>query len=213
MCRDIGGSEGCTNGANGLNGQNGLNGLDATISIGSITNLPFGSSATVVNSGTGSAAILNFGIPQGEPGSDGTNGFTNVRINHTQSTWLAGVATTMTITNSGYGLTGGFNGPGVPALYDSFKTIDFQILPGTYTLYVVTARNQNRGLISWYLDNSITPLGTMDTYVNGVDTIIQSIPNVVITASLNNSHFLKAIVTKNASSTGYYVYLSEIWLK
>ncbi|MEF9922994.1 MAG: hypothetical protein RR854_00270 [Muribaculaceae bacterium] len=43
----------------------------ATISVGSTTTLPAGSQATVVNTGTPSAAIFNFGIPQGQKGSAG----------------------------------------------------------------------------------------------------------------------------------------------
>jgi len=140
-------------------------------------------------------------------------GFTNTRWNHAQSTWLAGVANLMTITSSGYGLVAGFNGPGVPTLNDSFRTIEFQILPGTYTLSVVTSRLSNRGFITWYLDASIVSFGTMECYLNGTDTIVQTIAGVVIPASANNSHTLRAVITKNGASTGYYIYLGEMWFK
>lgn len=43
----------------------GETGTAATVSAGSVTTLSAGSSATVTNSGTSSAAIFNFGIPQG----------------------------------------------------------------------------------------------------------------------------------------------------
>lgn len=46
----------------------------ATVSVGSTTTLSPGSSATVTNSGTGLAAILNFGIPRGEHGIQGIQG-------------------------------------------------------------------------------------------------------------------------------------------
>lgn len=39
--------------------------LDATVAVGSVTTLSPGESATVVNSGTNQAAVLNFGIPRG----------------------------------------------------------------------------------------------------------------------------------------------------
>jgi hypothetical protein len=42
----------------------------ATVSIGATTTLPAGSTATVTNTGTASAAVLNFGIPQGAAGTD-----------------------------------------------------------------------------------------------------------------------------------------------
>ncbi len=147
-------------------------------------------------------------------GSTIVQGFINTRWLHYQSTWLAGVATSMTIVNSGYGVMGGFNGPGVPALNDSFRTIEFQILPGTYTLSAITSRTSNRGIVTWYLDSSIVSFGTMDLYVNGTDTIVQTIPGIVIPATANNTHTLRAVVaSKNAGSTGYYIYLGEMWLK
>jgi len=43
----------------------------ATIAIGTVTTLAPGSPATVTNSGTSSAAILNFGIPAGAAGASG----------------------------------------------------------------------------------------------------------------------------------------------
>lgn len=46
-------------------------GAAATIAVDSTTTLPAGSSATVENVGTSSAASLAFGIPQGAPGQDG----------------------------------------------------------------------------------------------------------------------------------------------
>lgn len=49
-------------------------GIAASIVIGTTTTLPAGSKATVENVGTANAAILNFGIPQGEAGKDGTGG-------------------------------------------------------------------------------------------------------------------------------------------
>ena len=50
---------------------NGEDGTAATIGIGSVTTLPAGSSATVVNSGTENAAVLDFGLPAGAQGEDG----------------------------------------------------------------------------------------------------------------------------------------------
>lgn len=50
-------------------GVAGATGTAATISVGTVTTLAAGSQATVNNSGTASAAVLNFGIPQGATGS------------------------------------------------------------------------------------------------------------------------------------------------
>lgn len=51
-------------------------GVDAGVSVtvGTTTTLPAGSSATVTNSGTDTDPILNFGIPQGATGQNGQDG-------------------------------------------------------------------------------------------------------------------------------------------
>ena len=64
-------------GANGQDGADGRDGAAATVTVGQVTTLPAGSQATVTNSGTENAAVLNFAIPQGAQGAagkDGTNG-------------------------------------------------------------------------------------------------------------------------------------------
>jgi hypothetical protein len=52
-------------GAAGTNGTNGTNGSAATITVGSTTTGNVGTNASVTNSGTSSAAILDFTIPRG----------------------------------------------------------------------------------------------------------------------------------------------------
>jgi hypothetical protein len=49
-------------------------GAAATVSVGTTTTLSPGSSATVANAGTSSAAIFNFGIPTGATGATGASG-------------------------------------------------------------------------------------------------------------------------------------------
>ena len=49
-------------------------GAAATITVGTTTTLAPGSSATVANAGTSSAAVLNFGIPTGATGATGPAG-------------------------------------------------------------------------------------------------------------------------------------------
>lgn len=53
----------------GINGEDGQDGQAATITIGQVTTLPPGQSATVVNSGTANAAVLDFALPAGRDGS------------------------------------------------------------------------------------------------------------------------------------------------
>ena len=52
----------------------GNDGDAATIAVGSTNTLPAGSNASVTNSGTSSAAVLNFSIPRGDTGAPGQNG-------------------------------------------------------------------------------------------------------------------------------------------
>ena len=51
-----------------------FDGAAATIAAGTAAGLPAGSSPTVTNSGTSSAAVFNFGIPAGANGTNGTDG-------------------------------------------------------------------------------------------------------------------------------------------
>jgi hypothetical protein len=64
------GGGGCGTGT----GTIGAPGEAATITIGTTTTLEAGSDATVINTGTATAAILNFGIPRGADGQDGEDG-------------------------------------------------------------------------------------------------------------------------------------------
>jgi hypothetical protein len=61
-------------GPQGPAGPTGSTGSAATVSVGSITTLTAGSLASVTNTGTTSAAILSFGIPQGATGPTGATG-------------------------------------------------------------------------------------------------------------------------------------------
>lgn len=58
----------------GVPGRDGQDGQSATIEVASTTTLPAGSSATVSNVGTASAARLAFGIPKGDTGAAGADG-------------------------------------------------------------------------------------------------------------------------------------------
>ena len=75
--------------ASGLDGQAGPpgdDGLAATISVGTVSTGAAGSSATVTNVGSSSAAVFDFSIPKGDDGDPATNTDTkisNVRDNDT----------------------------------------------------------------------------------------------------------------------------------
>jgi len=59
---------------NGKDGQDGADGQAATISVGSVSTGAAGTSASVVNSGTSSAAVFDFTIPRGDKGDTGSTG-------------------------------------------------------------------------------------------------------------------------------------------
>lgn len=82
-----------TNGINGTNGTNGAPGAAATVTVGTVSTGAAGSNATITNSGTAQAAVLNFTIPRGNTGAAASVAVGSV------TTGAAG--TNATVTNSG----------------------------------------------------------------------------------------------------------------
>jgi hypothetical protein len=64
-------------GDTGATGATGTNGTAATIAIGTVSTGAAGTSAFVTNSGSASAAILDFTIPRGNTGANGSGGESN----------------------------------------------------------------------------------------------------------------------------------------
>ena len=109
----------------------------ATVAVGSTSTLPAGSSATVTNSGSALAAVLNFGIPRGEQGLPGNTGATGA----TGATGPAGTAATITVGSTST-LT-----PGSPATVTNSGTssaavFDFGIPSGTTIQTQAQVRNE-----------------------------------------------------------------------
>lgn len=67
-------------GNTGATGTQGAQGDSGTLSVGTVTTGAAGSSASVTNSGTSTAAVLNFTIPRGDTGAAGTNGADGVSL-------------------------------------------------------------------------------------------------------------------------------------
>lgn len=61
-------------GIQGIQGEQGETGLTPSFSIGTVSTLPAGSSATVTITGTDENPVLNLGIPQGIQGETGATG-------------------------------------------------------------------------------------------------------------------------------------------
>jgi hypothetical protein len=98
----------------GSAGPTGPTGAAATVSVGTVTTGAAGSQATVTNSGTAEAAVLNFTIPQGSPGTGGggggtgTSGIPFASMFHTvsfTSTYYSVTNTTGSVTEAGSVLT------------------------------------------------------------------------------------------------------------
>lgn len=56
-------------GAPGADGTDGVDGAAATIAVGTVTTVPYGTPASVTNVGTPAAAVFDFGIPKGQDGT------------------------------------------------------------------------------------------------------------------------------------------------
>lgn len=92
----------CNNGTDGVNGIDGTNGTSTSFSIGNTTTTNPGTLATVVNVGTVDDVILNFEIPAGFDGINGTNGVDGVNPSITVgSTETTLPGTNATVTNNG----------------------------------------------------------------------------------------------------------------
>ena len=117
------------NGTTTASVSDGADGQAATITAGTTTTLPAGSSATVTNSGTSSAAIFDFGIPKGDKGDTGNPGSAATISVGSTSTLPAG--SSATVTNSGtssaavfdFGIPKGDTGAAGPANTLSIGTV------------------------------------------------------------------------------------------
>ena len=100
-------------GADGINGTPGTPGTSATVTIGTVTTGAPGTKATVTNSGTASAAVLSFTIPEGVQGAVGPVGPAPTLAVGTTTTVAAGLPATVSLTPDG---TAGYKlNVGVPA--------------------------------------------------------------------------------------------------
>ena len=86
----------------GADGRDGADGQAATITVGSTTTGNAGTNASVTNSGTSSAAVLDFVIPRGNTGSQGPAGADGQAATIAVGTVTTGAAgSSATVTNSG----------------------------------------------------------------------------------------------------------------
>ena len=80
----------------GFTGPTGATGTAATVSVGTVSTGNAGSSATVTNTGTSSAAVLDFSIPRGNTGATGSTGAAATIAVGTVTTGNAGSSASVT---------------------------------------------------------------------------------------------------------------------
>jgi len=139
----------------GAQGPQGAQGLQASVSVGTVTTGSQGSSATVTNVGTSSAAILNFGIPQGYQGAQGFQG----AAGQTNAHLSVAVVDDSGATNAGayaVGSTGADGGTGVGATITANAN-------GVLTIGTYTPVYQDRILVAANTNSKYNGVYTLST--------------------------------------------------
>lgn len=144
---------------NGSQGEPGTPGASATVSVGSTTTGAAGTSASVVNSGTSSAAVLDFVIPRGADGTDGIDGYSPTAT-VTQNTGSA----TITITDK--------NGTTTATVYDGVSPSISSIVDVIYPVgsIYMSVNNTNPGTFlsgTWQQIQDTFLLAAGSTYAAG----------------------------------------------
>ena len=152
-------------GRDGIDGRDGADGQAATITVGSTTTGAAGTNASVTNSGTSSAAVLEFTIPRGDTGATGPqgpagttdwNGITNKptveSVTLTRETqdigWDANTfckkLANIVIVNINIGTNNTFNGVMYSGLPVPSSTITFALNGGNGTAYRATIQTDGK---------------------------------------------------------------------
>lgn len=206
-------------GVDGTDGVDGQDGAAATITVGSVTSVDYEYPATVTNSGTTSAAVLDFEIPRGVPGETGPAGRDGVDGSDGQaatitvgSTTTGNPGTNASVTNSGTSSAAVLN-------FTIPRGADGQDITITQTH---TTPSTSEDYYAWkYSDGKMICYGTRTATVNINQTYEGSyfasfgntgfaetfIDTPVVTVTLiNNSSLLSENIT-SVSSTAFGLYV------
>ena len=190
------GTPGAT-GPAGPTGPTGATGTAATVTAGTTTTLSPGSSATVTNSGTSSAAVFNFGVPKGDTGATGPTGATGAT--GASATIAVGTTTTLSpgssaiVTNVGTSGAAVFNF-GIPKGADGSGS-------GTVTSVALSAPS-----IFTVSGSPITSSGTLALTYSGTALPVANGGSGVTTSTGANSNVLRDAngnITTNSIFEGY----------
>jgi len=172
-------------GNTGPTGATGAPGMAASVSVGNTTTLAPGSTALVTNSGTSSAAVLDFGIPAGETGTAAT-----IAVG-TTTTLAAG--SSATVTNVGSNAAAIFNF-GIPKGADgtgSGSVTSVDVSGGT------TGLTTSGGPVT--VSGTISLGGTLAT-TNGGTGLTSYTPNGILYASGSGTLATGSVLTFNGTN-------------
>ena len=157
----------------------GPTGPAATVAVGTVTTGAVGSSATVTNSGTSSAAVFDFSIPRGATGATGAKG------NRQYPIWQYNSSTTMADPGSGIFRLNNASAPTAIAISKSDSTtadrtsyiLSWDDSTHSTVKGYLALRGSNNGLLLYAVTGAITnnttwfevPVSVVSTYTSGDD--------------------------------------------
>ena len=170
-----------SSGPQGLSGRDGQDGRSASVRVGTVTTLPAGSQATVVNTGTEYDAVFSFGIPRGNDGSTGPSGVVqDVQTSTDGVTWtsaLVGNVAKVLITGGG----GSVVDAPIQAIQKNGVTLP--ISNKTVNVTVPTAVSQLTQDVSYALSSSLANVATSGSY-----TDLTNKPTIPSVGSISESY-------------------------
>ena len=214
-------------GQDGRDGRDGIDGAAATISVGSTTTGAAGSQATVTNSGTSSAAVLNFTIPRGEtgatgatgaPGRDGRDGQDGQNgqdgadgFSPTATVTKSGDTATITITDRNGTTTAsvsdGVNGTNGTNGQDGFSPIaNVTKVGSTATITITDSNGTTTASVSDGTTPTLAPVATSGSYNDLTDkpTIPTKTSQLTNNGSDNTSTYVEADELATVATSGSY---------
>lgn len=150
--------------ANITNGTDGQDGAAATISVGTVTTGNPGTSASITNSGTTSAAVFDFVIPRGDKGDTGSTGATGQDgFSPIATVSKSGSVTTFTVTDK--------NGTTQTQINDGTGTVNSvnNVAPDSNGDVTLTIPTVNDGILT--ITQNGTSKGTFSANQSTNDTI------------------------------------------
>jgi hypothetical protein len=191
------------------------------VQVGTVTNLPTGSTPTVTNTGTNDTAVLNFGLPQGPAGpagangTNGTNGTAGPANSLSIGTVTTGATPSASITGASPAQTLNLTIPQAGLLSSAKTTLTGNGTLKTFTVSGLKSSDPNHVIVSI---NGVVQEPTTDYTVSqgsGTITFTSAIPNgakiVVVALGLYSAttqrdpdNFIHAFALNTAGTFSYY---------